>query len=218
MKINLILLSVLLSASSQIAFAGKIYRYLDSSGVSTMSKTLPPYAAQQGYDILDDTSLRLIERVYTREELIKIQEKQRITEQAEQEKQQKLQAEKQKRLEQLANDRNLLARYPNDSVLIRSRDSDLEYRQSQIDDLRFALEKNKQRLVELQTKAGEAELNGEAVSPKLKKQLTSTKSEIKTIKQDIKQATDDKETSAKQYQSDLIRLQELLGTGQKLTD
>ncbi len=86
------LLSLLLIISLP-AEAGKIYRYTDNNGVSTLSKSLPPYAAQKGYDILDETSLRLIERVHTREELIQIQQKQDIKDQIKEQEQQRIEAE-----------------------------------------------------------------------------------------------------------------------------
>lgn len=55
------LLSLCLVSGS--IFAGQLFRFNDESGTPTLSKTLPPEAAQQGYDILDDKTMRLIERV-----------------------------------------------------------------------------------------------------------------------------------------------------------
>ena len=67
-----ICLGLFLTLTSLASQAGQVYRFKDDSGVKTMSKTLPPYAAQQGYEILDDTSLRVIEKVapaLTKEEI-----------------------------------------------------------------------------------------------------------------------------------------------------
>ena len=60
---KLICLSLFLTLTSLASHAGQVYRFKDDSGVKTMTKTLLPYAAQQGYEILDDTSLRVIEKV-----------------------------------------------------------------------------------------------------------------------------------------------------------
>jgi hypothetical protein len=57
-----------------------------------MSTSLPPYAAQRGYDVLDDSSLRLIERVYTRTDLIKIQKQQKRLKDIKQTRRQKIKA------------------------------------------------------------------------------------------------------------------------------
>jgi hypothetical protein len=57
------ILAVALSLVSLASYAGNIYRFHDENRVSTLSKTLPPYAAQQGYEILDDKSFLVIKRV-----------------------------------------------------------------------------------------------------------------------------------------------------------
>ncbi len=210
MKLLNLTLVIILSMTSISASAGRIYRFLDKEGISTMSKILPPYAAQQGYDILDDSSLRLIERVYTQADLIKIQEEKKRLEDAEEKKRSKIEAKRIKEAEQRARDRNLLARYPTDQVLIKSRDADLKYRQSEINDFEIVLSKNKQRLVELQTIAAEAEINGEALSPSLQRNLSDTENEIEKTKQAIEEAIANNAVAAKEYEADLIRLRELL--------
>ena len=182
MKIITLLLSLLLLSTSMSSYAGKIYRFTDTNGVSTLSKTLPTYAAQKGYDILDDKSLRLIERVYTREELIEVQKQQAIIDQANQEVQRRQNAEKQRHLEQRINDRNLLARYPSIAVFTKSRDADLAYRQGQMSDVSDQLKNNKQKLVSLQMQAAEQEISGEEVSANLNKRLTATQKEIENNK------------------------------------
>jgi len=192
------------------SYAGKIYRFTDTNGVSTLSKTLPTYAAQKGYDILDDKSLRLIERVYTREELIEVQKQQAIIDQANQEVQRRQNAEKQRHLEQRINDRNLLARYPSIAVFTKSRDADLAYRQGQMSDVSDQLKNNKQKLVSLQMQAAEQEISGEEVSANLNKRLTATQKEIENNKLSIKRASIENRALATQYESDLDRLKLLL--------
>jgi len=190
--------------------AGRIYRFTDTNGVSTLSKTLPAYAAQKGYDILDDKSLRLIERIYTREEYSEIQKQQAIIEQENQEVQRRLDAEKQRLLEQRVNDRNLLARYPSIAVFTKSRDADITYRQGQIDDTDEQLQNNRKKLISLQMQAAEQEISGEKVSANLSKRLTATQKEIANNKQYIQRATEEQRQLATQYELDLERLKFLL--------
>jgi len=208
------LLSLLLIISLP-AEAGKIYRYTDNNGVSTLSKSLPPYAAQKGYDVLDDTSLRLIEHVYSREELIKTQQEQTIKDQENKEQQrkelQRKEAEKQRRLDQRIRDKNLIASYPSLAVFTKSRDEDLNYRQGQINDVSESLKSNKKRLVDLQTKAAELEMSGDKISEKLTKQLSNAQKEIDNNKAVINRLNEEKRHITQQYDSDFERLKQLLG-------
>ncbi len=216
MKIfNMTLLSLLLALTSINSYAGKIYRFLDRDGVSTMSKSLPPYAAQRGYDVLDDSSLRLIERVYTRTDLIKIQKEQKRVEDIKQKKRQKIEAVRIKKAEQRAKDRNLIARYPTEQVFLKSRNADLHYRQSEIEDIKIALAKHKQRLLELQTVAAESEINGEVLSESLKKHLENTQKAIQDSIQSIDKAIKAKAQIAAKHETDLTRLKELLSVKDK---
>jgi len=197
------------------ASAGKIYRFIDESGTSTMSKTLPAYAAQQGYDILDETSLQLIKRVYSKEEFIKVQEKKAAIEQAEAKKQQQRDAIIKARKEQRIKDRNLLDRYPTDDVLIRARNTELEYRDTQIAKLKVRLSESKEKLKELQSKAAELELNGKGVSENHADHIKAAQNNIEHYKASIKQSIIDKAKLAEQYQEDLLRLRKLLAAIKK---
>lgn len=212
--IKLSLLSLLL-ISSLPSYAGKIYRFLDKDGVSTLSKSLPPYAAQKGYDVLDDSSLRLIERVYTREELVKIQKRQALIDEKNMLLKQQQKEAKQRRLEQRVHDRNLIARYPADHVLIKSRDDDLNYRQGQIDDAKDQLQNNIDKLTDLQQEAGEQEMNGNEVSENLTKRLSATQEEINNNKRYINRSKKDKKDVSQQYNIDLERLRLLLNISSK---
>jgi len=213
--IKLLLLSALFLNSLPL-YAGKIYRFIDDNGVSTLSRSLPPYAAQKGYDILDDTTLRLIERVYTRDELIKIQQRQALIDEEKNKVEQQKQAAKQRRLEQRVNDRNLLARYPTTQVLTKSRNDDITYRDSQIDDVKEQLKNNKLKLTNLQQKAAEQEMSGEEVTVNLTKRLSATQKEINNNKRYISRATEEKNETSQQYENDLKRLKYLLSiTSQK---
>jgi len=207
---TIITISLLLLLTSMQSHAGRIYRFTDIDGVSTLSKTLPAYAAQKGYDILDDKSLRLIERIYTREELIEIQKQQAIIDLANEETQRRKDAERQRQLEKRINDRNLLARYPSIDVFTKSRDADLTYRQGQIDDIDEQFKNNKKKLTNLQIQAAEQEISGEEVSENLNKRLIATQKEIENNKLSIKHASIENRELVTQYESDLDRLKLLL--------
>jgi hypothetical protein len=183
--------------------AGKIYRFLDQNGVSTLSKVLPPYAAQQGYDILDDKSFRLIERVMTLEESSKIN--------AEQARLAKIKEDNdQRRLERLINDRSLLDRYPDDRVMIKARDTDLAFIQKQITDVKEHQEANRNKLHSLQQNAAEAELAGQTVSSGLEKNLAAARKDIDNDQLHFERLQAEHTLTAAQYDVDLTRLRELL--------
>ncbi|MFW5426416.1 MAG: hypothetical protein ACKE8G_07035 [Methylophagaceae bacterium] len=202
-KYHIIVLTFLLSAISLPSHAGKIYRFLDQNGVSTLSKVLPPYAAQQGYDILDDKTFRLIERVMTLEESSKINaEEARLAKIKEE--------EDQRRLERLINDRSLLDRYPDDRVMIKARDTDLAFIQKQITDVKEHQEANRNKLHNLQQNAAEAELAGQTVSSGLEKNLAAARKEIENDQLHIERLQAEHTLTAAQYDVDLARLRELL--------
>ena len=212
MKItNIIFLSFLLSLSSLSAQAGKIYRFDDQSGTSTLSKILPPYASQQGYDILDEKSLRLIERVPSQEQSIKAQQEQ---DKIEQQKQLALrEKEEQEKLRQISRikDQNLIAQYPSTAILIKSRDADLHARQVHINDIKQQSEISKQKLIDFQEKIGQQEFDGEAVSDKQSKHLNMIQDAINHNQLSLQREAEALEQTKQQFESDLIRLEILLG-------
>ena len=202
-KNNIIVLAFFLCVTSLPTHAGKIYRFLDKNGVSTLSKVLPPYAAQQGYDILDDKSFRLIEHVMTLKESSKIN--------AEEERLAKLkEEEEQRKLKRLINDRSLLDRYPDDRVMIKARDTDLAFIMKQIADVKEHQQANRDKLHALQQNAAEAELAGQTVSPGLEKNLAAARNEISNDQLHIERLQAEHTLTAAQYNVDLARLRELL--------
>ena len=202
-KYTLIVLTFFLSVASLPSHAGKIYRFLDENGVSTLSKVLPPYVAQQGYDILDDKTYRLIEHVMTLEESSKINAEQaRIAKIKE--------AEEKRRVERLVNDRSLLDRYPDDRVMIKARDNDLAFVKKQIADVTEHKEINEKKLRMLQQNAANAELAGQAVSASLDESLNAARSEIANDTIQIERLKVEHAQTSAQYDADLARLRELL--------
>jgi chromosome segregation ATPase len=202
-KNHLIVLTFLLSIISLPSHAGKIYRFLDKDGVSTLSKVLPPYAAQQGYDILDDKTYRLIEHVLTLEESSKINaEETRIAKIKEDEKQQKL--------ERLINDRSLLDRYPDDRVMIKARNTDLAFINKQIEDVKEHQQAKRNELHKLQQNAAESELSGQTVNTGIEKNMAAARGEIANDKVLINRLQAEYKQTVAQYEADLARLRELL--------
>lgn len=211
-KLNVYIFSLLTLALSLISlpsFAGNIYRFLDKNGISTLSKTLPPDVAQQGYEILDDKTLRVIERVPTRKEMIE----QYILAQ-QQQKEEQIRLEKQaldKRLkkEQDLADKNLLAIYPSVEDLIKARDRDQVYLNKQIGDSTSQKDYLKQTLHQLEQSAAEQELSGQTISSKLSQRIKAIQQDIIDNQSHIERLQDDKQSNAQQYEKDLIRLQQL---------
>ena len=213
-KLSLYTISVLtiaLSLSSMPSYAGKIYRFLDENGVSTISKRLPPYAAQQGYDILDEKSLRLIEHVLTRSELVEQTKAEQLILQAKQQEQEQRALEKQRQKEQNIIDQNLLDRYPSDQDIIKARDADLAYIDKQIADTIVQKEYNQEKLHRLQQDAAKQELAGQTVSSNLTQRIQATQKEINNNQLHIDTLKNDKMINNKQFEHDLIRLRELQG-------
>lgn len=208
--INSLLLTIVLFTTSMTSHAGKIYRFLDKEGVSTMSKSLPPYAAQQGYDILDDKSLRLIERVQSQQEQ-KAQRQRQVLADAEKERKERLQEEEAQRIkEQKMQDQNLIDRYPSEAVLIEYQQADNKYHQGHLKDQRDRLDSLKKTLRDLQTQAGELELNGQQISEGLTKKLATTQINIQKTTEAISQKQQEIDAMNKEYEKNLLRLRQLL--------
>tara|TARA_R110001606_G_scaffold399310_1_gene584709 strand:+ start:39670 stop:40350 length:681 start_codon:yes stop_codon:yes gene_type:complete len=195
--------------------AGNIYHFLDENGVSTLSKTLPPYAAQQGYEILDDKTLRVIERVLTRTETIELHNAEQIIAKAEQLKQEQLAQLKRLEEEQQIIDQNLLDSYPSVQNLIKARDDQRAATNKQIDDTLAQQKYLQEKLHKLQLTAAEQELSGQSISGKLNKRIESTQKQIVANKLHQESLQNDNINSSQQYEHDLIRLRQLKGLNPK---
>ncbi len=206
------LLFLLLVASQQLS-ASTIYRFMDENGIITMSKSLPPYAAQKGYDILNDKSLRLIKHVDPALTAEQIVEKERqIAEQKEAERlaaEQAKQQQEQRRQQAIA-DQTLLASFQSEQDLLTARDTDVGYRQTELDKAVKHLEESKIKLQNMQQEAAEQELSGKPVSINMNKRLTAVQQEINNDQQNIKRLGLEIEQLNKQYEHDIERLNFLL--------
>jgi hypothetical protein len=210
------LLALALSLSSLPSYAGKIYRFHDENGVSTLSKSLPPYAAQQGYEILDDKSFRVIERVMSKKESIEESNAEQATAQVKQQEQQQLKQElikqeQRKRLEkeQKIVDQNLLDIYPSIQDLIKTRDDYFTYINKQIADTNTQHDHLQQKLHQLQQAAAEQELSSKPISNKLNEQIETAQEDIVENELHLENLQNDNLDISHQYEHDLIRLRQL---------
>lgn len=212
-KLKTILITVVLSTLSLTSNAGQLYRFLNEDGISTTSRSLPPSAAQKGYDILNDKTLRLIERIppaLTKEEIA--EEKRQIAHEKESTELASIKAEEEEKQQKQQDlyDKNLIASYLTEEDLIKKRDSALRYKQIQIDKIKANLEKSKLYSFTLQQQAAEQELAGRELSVNLKKRLQANQDDINNSKQSIESLGHEAQLLTEKYASNLARLRYLL--------
>ena len=195
------------------SYAGQVYSFKDRNGVKTMSKTLPPYAAQRGYEILDDISLRVIEKVApapTKDEIAEYDRQ--LAAEKEQKRLAEIEAknEKERRRQAMLYDANLKASYRTEDELLKKRETELLYFQNQIEKTELNLKRNKDKLHQFQQQAANIELSGRVVTGNLKKRLVATEQEIKNNHTQLERLSTENKASIEQYDQDLVRLRELL--------
>ncbi|MDT8311063.1 MAG: DUF4124 domain-containing protein [Methylophaga sp.] len=203
-------------AASHVS-AGQLFRFNDASGTPTLSKTLPPEAAQQGYDILDDQTLRLIERVppaLTQAQLAEQAERQAAEQASQQaaETQAKQAAVLQR--QQSLHDQNLLNIYRSEDELLAARDKDLSYRQTRLNELIQKRPELEQKLAVVQQQAAEKELSGAPITENLQKRLTAAEQELSNNQLMIHQLEAEVLMLSQQYEQDQQRLNALLSIRQ----
>ncbi len=215
--ITLIALLTAFAITSFAASAGQIYRFNDESGVTTMSKILPPHAAQNGYDILDDKSFRLIEQVapaLTPEQII--EEEKRLAAEKEAGRLAKISEKKRKeqqRQETIYNN-NLLASYQSEEDLLRAKATQITYLFSQLSKTEDFVAKNNEKLHQLQQQAAETEISGKSISVNFKKRLDAVEQELENNHAEIKRIKSEIQARDSQFSTDLIRLRQLLSSKQ----
>jgi organic radical activating enzyme len=204
---------VALLVTSTVTLAANMYRFYDHNGVITMSKSLPPYAAQKGYDILDATSLRLIERVspaLTPAQITQYEKQQQQQRELEKRKQAEEKALKEQRRQQYITDQNLIARYTSEQDLINAHKQEQGYYKIELAKAEKDLKEYQQRLSRLQQQAGEKELSGQSVPAELSKRLAVTRNNISTNQRNIIRLKSETEEMNQRYTSGLERLRYLL--------
>ncbi|MCG2635292.1 MAG: DUF4124 domain-containing protein [Gammaproteobacteria bacterium] len=151
--------------------AGQLYRYRDDNGKLVVNSILPPAAAQKGYDILSDSSMRMIKRVPARltEEQIVERDRQIALEQ-EQARLRKLQGDK---------DNTLLATYTTVDDLEMVREGKIETVRASMAVSELSLVNAQERLSEQIGRAAEYERDGRSVPPIVSQKIESIRANIK---------------------------------------
>ena len=208
-------LGTILITTSLIVNAGQVFRFQSENGVITMSKTLPPYAAQKGYAILDDISMRVIEEVapaLTKSEITEYNRQ--LAADKEQQQLAVIEAKKQaeRHRQAMLYDNNLRASYRSEEDFLKKRETELRYFQNQIGKTQAYLTRNNDKLHQFQQQAANIELNGRNVGGNLKKRLIATEQEINNNKTELTRLTAENKASILQFDQDLLRLKQLLGT------
>lgn len=203
---------LLISVNAEL-LAGQIFRYQDESGVTTMSKVLPPYAAKNGYEVLDDRTFRLIEKVRPELSVEQIVEEEKCLESEREAIRQAKLAEKE-RLEKIRQqeiyDNNLRASYGSEQDLLNTKDVDIGNLNNLLAKTKTHKDKNEQGLRKLEQQAAEAELAGRKISKNQQKRINTMQAEIANSEMEIERLGKEIEERAKQFDQDLQRLRELL--------
>lgn len=211
-------IALALLSYTSLSFSGQLYRFPDENGIPTLSHSLPPSAAQKGYEILDDKTMRVLKKIapaLTEQQIVEKERQQAEAEQA------RLEAEKAARQaqedlrKQTIYDHNLLASYPSEKELIAARDAELAYRQDLIGRINEKLPKLEQQLLSMQKQAADLELSGKPVSENLQKRLTASQQEIDNSHQTISELNEQINVLTEQFDNDLERLRWLLQNKQQ---
>ena len=110
---------------------------------------------------------------------------------------------------QQAYDKTLLITYRSEADLIRARDSDIAYRQEQIEMHQQKLPDLKQYLYQLQNEAAQRELSGAKITANMQKRLDAAKEEIQVRQQAINDLKAEITQLESKYDHDLKRLKYL---------
>ena len=207
-------LGTVLITTHLAAHAGQVFRFQGANGVLTMSKTLPPYAAQKGYTILDDTSMRVIEKVapaLTKSEITEYNHQQATNKEQQQLVVMEAKKQAERHRQAMLYDSDLKASYRSEEDLLKKRETELLYFDNQIDKTKAYLTKNNDKLHQFQRQAANIELSGRSISRNLKKRLVATEQEINNNKMELTRLTAENEASIKRFDQDLLRLKVLLG-------
>jgi len=193
--------------------AGQLFRFTDENGTKTLSRSLPAEAAQKGYEVLNDKTMRVIERVppaLTDSELAEQKRLEQVEKEAQQQAEQAaIEAEK-ARQQQAIIDKTLLNTYRSEADLINARDADIGYRHSQIEQHQAKLPVLEQHLIKVQQEAAEHELSGGKLTENMQKRLNAAQQEIDIRQQTIAQLEAEIESLSTKYEAERARLNYLL--------
>lgn len=196
------LTGIFLLASTGVS-AAKFYRYTDDSGKTVVSSSLPPSAAQKGYEIVNELGivLEVIAPRKTDEQLRQeaIEAEKRAQEQA--------RLDEQKRFDTI-----LINSYTDISDIERARDNELESKDRDIMMLKQNIRRYTRLLEDNQALAARDERLGKSTNPKLAKEITVLKRRISRENKEVVEVQEHKERINDRYNSSIIRFSELKAT------
>lgn len=192
--------------------AEQLYRFENKDGIPTLSKTLPPWAVRQGYDILDGNSMRLLESIPpepTAEMRERYRQQQADEEQAAREADRLAEEAQRLRMQQHRRDQTLLLTYESETALLEARDHDLTYRQKALADLLKKQDTLKQRLFTLQNRAADQELKAQTINAALQQKLDNARRQLMFNRNSVSTLQAQLDQLNTQYETDIKRYREL---------
>jgi DNA repair ATPase RecN len=196
LPIGAILFILMLSSAE----AMNLYRFTDEEGVQSIGTSLPPNAAQRGYDILDAQSMRLIKRVapaLTSEEIEQLKREEAAKQ---------LVAEQKKK--QDIYDNRLLSLYQSSQDVYAAKQRDVEAKQATLEHTKLNLVELEARQQQYQQLAADEELGG-GITAKTQQAITKNLQSIDETKQLINSLQKEILSLSAQYDADAERIKQL---------
>lgn len=200
---RLVALSLLLVVIALPLHAGTLYRWVDSDGVRHMETLIPPEEAQNGYEVVDDRSFRVIQtvpRALTGQEL----EAETLKQEAK--------AQQQREVELAArHDRTLLSIYTTVEDMEMARDGQLETLESIRGSIKETLAQMRKNLDDMIASAAGFERDGRPVPPKLLTDIETTKKQVAVHEQSLTENRAKQDEVVRTFTLDIARFKALKG-------
>jgi len=197
-KLTLVLFSVVIVSQS---LSAKMYRYKNDKGETIVSSVLPPKYSQDGYEVLSDDGVHVIETVAPRKT------KAQLLEDAKNKA--RLEEEARLRREQEQLDTILKNSYTDISDIERARDNELLGRDRSIMLLKQNIRRLTRLLEDTQRRAARDERLGREISKKLLGEIERFKMRIAEEGKEVLKVEIQKSNISERYASSIIRFSEL---------
>lgn len=190
-----LILPLLILASPQVA-AKKMYRWVDENGNVYFSDQVPPDQVQHKRDTLNEKA-RVLDTV----------EKAKSAEQLEQQRRLDALRKEQEKIiaKQASNDKVLLTTYRSLDDMTRALDSKLAAMDGEKKMVEGNLQRFEQQLLKQQQQAADHERNAQKVPEKLLADISASKRQIETTKQELERHELEKQKVEKEFQADMAR-------------
>jgi len=201
--------------------AAPLYRYIDADGHRVMSNNLPTEVAQQGYDILDGSSMRLISHVDRALTLEEKADKKRLDDQKKRNEERTILQKKEQEIARLAEikrahlamlyDEQLLIRYSSLDDLEQQREDAVSSSQARIERARNRLLSLKETVsnLEEQIATNEREQAEQSEIDELISRVTKTKKDAFLLIRQLRESEDNLKKQQTSFDKDKARLSEL---------